>query len=585
MPGDAPPDEHHEHDAGQHAPHPVRVAARGVLAGLATELLLTAALVGLWRALHGEWGPPAIFLFALGAGLAGGLGWGVAETVAGRLRWAWAGVLAGVLAGAPIAALAPLAGDYVLRLRATGSSLEALEGTLDLLDGEAAGPLATILVCALCLHVPLLVVRRRGPDLVLEALAMSLGLVAWVVSAAALRDGALSRVDDPWSAHASIYAVVLLPRAVVLPLLLRAADRACAYVGGRARGADAEPRAPVATSARRRPPTPVERHRARWHDDRAQEHAQAARLTEAAAERARAQALWPTVERALALADAHARALAVEPAIAALEQAAALAGRRPPAFDPTDACWEPLRGHARFEALTVAPSGAAPRALGPTARMGLVAYVVTLTLLAAAPAALWPDEPAEVTRGRVRALLGGGPGAWREVGEALEIGAVGGFAGSEWTPGRFVTLGATKPEPAPERVLEVYLRAGEGGDAEGMLRASDALACYPERRAEAADWCRRAAEAGHPRGMWRWGTMLRGGWFGLMPDDAAGRAWWVRAAEAGHPEAQVDLARWHARRGDLTQADAWYARAAASGHETAEEEREALNEGPAAAGE
>lgn len=570
MPGDAPP-ELTPAPVRAPGPHPVRIVLRGALAGLATESLLALALLILGRALHaGGSSAQGLLLFAAGAGLVAGLAWGVAEAVSSRVRRSWLALLAGVAAGAPLVAAAPIAGEYLLRLRAAGSSLAALDGTLaEVLDRAFVAALLPVVACAACVHAPLLAVRRRGHDLALEAVAASLGAVAWGVTAALLHDGAA-----PWSLNASLYAVALLARAPVFPLALRVADRGCALASERARGVERE--AAPASSPRRRAPTPADRHLARWHEDRAREHADAGRAHEAAAAWARAHALAPTVERALALARAHARAEAVLPAVAALEEAAALAGGRPAGFDPAEPAWEPLRGHASFEALAAAPGRSARPRRGPARRLALSAYATTLALLALAPAARWPDEPAEVTRLRVRAWLGGGAAAWREVGDALAAGPQAPDGPATWTTGQLLALGAVLPEVGHERVLKAYLRAAEAGDAEAMLRASDALACYPARRREAAAWCRRAAEARHPRAMWRWGAMLSGAWLGLARDEAGARAWWLRAAEAGVVEAQVQLARSHAREGDLAAADRWFARAAAQGHATAEEERASL---------
>lgn len=556
-------------------PHDARVLARGVLAGAATEVLLGAALLLLWRALYGRVPPAAaaLLLFSLGAGLTAGLAWGIAEVAARRVARPWLGATLGLLVGAALAAGAPLAGDYVLQLQKTGSSMKALDALLASLR-PAPSPWL-FLSGAVCLYGPLLAVRRLGEGFTREALAMSLGLLAWGL---ALEAAAFAGADvSVGPLNLSLLLVLLLGRALVVPLALRGADRLCVALGRRARGEVAGPRRQAPTVAARTPGA-IERTRARSHDERASAHQAEGLFAEAATARAAAFDLWPTPERAVWLARAHASALAVEPALAALEDAAALAGARATSFDPAEPSWEPLRGHARFEALASSRQAASRRAPGPGARLLLTIYVTTLALASAAPVVLAPTESAELTRLRLRAWLTGDGAAWWSLGQQLAAGAPVSRPRPSlgWTPGLLVRLKTTFPSPAPELALGAFLRSAEAGHAPGMVRVAEALSCYPDRQVQAAGWCRRAAERGDPEGMWRWSRMVRGGWFGMASDQVSGGEWLQRAADAGCAEAQVDLGRVLARRGEREAARAWFERASAAGHGTAEDELEAL---------
>lgn len=545
----------------------MRVLARGVLAGAATEVALSGALLLLWRAFYGHWlqVTAPLLVFSLGAGLAAGLAWGAAEAAARRVARPWLGAALGLLVGAVLATVAPLAGDYFLHLVDTASSLKALLRLLDSLDPVPSPWL--FLSGAVCLYGPALVVRRLGGSFTHEALVMSLGLLAWGLALGVA--AALGARVGFGPLNLSLLLVLLLGRALVFPLGLRAADRLCLAFARRARGDEVEPRRRGPTVAPRTP-SAAERAKARWHDDRAS----ALQGAEAATERALAFALWPTPERALSLARAHAVRFATEPALAALEDAAALAGARATTFDPDDPAWEALHGHVRFEALASSQL-VHRRAFGPGARLLLGAYATTVALAAAAPAIFARSESAELTRLRVAAWATGDGAAWLSLGEDLAAGSPTlrrGFGALEWTPGLLVRCRADFPAPDPDLALGAFLRAAEAGHPTGMVRAAAGLACYPDRQVEAARWCRRSAEAGDPEGMWRWARMVRGGWFGMATDPVSGREWLERAASAGCAEAQVDLARLLARGGERQSARTWFERAIEAGHGTADDE-------------
>ncbi|MCO5168849.1 MAG: hypothetical protein M9894_21125 [Planctomycetes bacterium] len=507
-------------------PHDVLLLGRGVLAGAMTEALLGLGLLGLGRALDGDWAHvPGVLLAALAAGLAGGFAWGAAEAAARRARRTV--LLVGLAVGAPLALTVPLASEYTLHLRAASDSLTALEALRTHLPSGPA--LVWVVSAALCLHLPLLTARRRGPDIAREALAMSVGLVVWL--------GAVVLAGGGGGLNASLLLAALVPRVVVFPLALRAADALCTRAARLAHGEPARARVPA-----RRAPTPLERHRARWHEERGRALLARGEASGAVSDLARSHALWPDAERALLLAEAHARAGAVAPAVDALVEAADLAGGRPRGWDPADPVWSPVRGHAAVEALAARPASGARRAgRSPAARLALVAWALTLTTASAAPSLVAPDEPASATRLRLLAWLTGDAARWRALAEALEEAPEGAPTG--WLPLDLASVGPRR-EPGPERVLRAYLRAAEAGDAGSMLRAADRLACYPGRAPDAVRWLRRAAEAGEPTAMWRLGTILRDGSHGAARDVEEGRRWWARAAAAGVAEARAELTRW-----------------------------------------
>ena len=249
-------------------PHVVRVLARGVLAGAATEVLLTGALQLIRCAGHED--PLSVtamlLLFSLGAGLAAGLAWGLAETAAWRLARPWLGISLGLVVGAVFALGAPLAGDYVLFLHATGDSMKALDALFESLSPVPSPWL--ILSGAVCLYGPLLAVRRLGAGFTREALAMSLGVLVWGV---AVEAAAIAGADVGLGPlNLSLLLVLLLGRALALPLCLRVADLLCVALGRRARGEVAARRA--TSTAAPRTPGGAERASARRHDERAFAH-------------------------------------------------------------------------------------------------------------------------------------------------------------------------------------------------------------------------------------------------------------------------------------------------------------------------
>ncbi|MBX3469898.1 MAG: hypothetical protein KF878_23735 [Planctomycetes bacterium] len=297
-------------------PHDVHLLGRGLAAGVATEILLGLGLVALARALQGAWtDPTGAVLSALAAGLAGGLAWGVTEVAARRARRA--PLLVGLVVGAPLALTVPLASAYALHLRAEGHSLAALQGLWD--DLPAARDALWLVSAALCLHLPLLAVRRRGPRGVgREVWAMSLGLLVWL-GAAAVAGAAGGRL------HLSLLLLPVVARPFAFPLALRAGDALCALVARLARGDAPDARAGAAAArahAARAPPRPLARG-ARARPPRGGSGRRRGRR------RRRAHGLWPEAERALLLAEARPAPARFAPAVEAL-LAAGRPRRRPP---------------------------------------------------------------------------------------------------------------------------------------------------------------------------------------------------------------------------------------------------------------
>lgn len=88
------------------------------------------------------------------------------------------------------------------------------------------------------------------------------------------------------------------------------------------------------------------------------------------------------------------------------------------------------------------------------------------------------------------------------------------------------------------QLFEVCARDGWTGAMTWMAQLDDnGLGAPEEDPARAADWDRRAAEAGDPVGMFNYGLDLMRG-RGVPADDSAGRALVDRAARAGLPVAQ-----------------------------------------------
>ena len=91
---------------------------------------------------------------------------------------------------------------------------------------------------------------------------------------------------------------------------------------------------------------------------------------------------------------------------------------------------------------------------------------------------------------------------------------------------------------APARaVFEACAKAGHTGAMTWMSQLDDNGLGGPANPEAAADWDRRAAEAGDPIGKFNYGLDLMRG-HGVVRDEAAGRAWVDQAAEAGLPAAR-----------------------------------------------
>ena len=88
------------------------------------------------------------------------------------------------------------------------------------------------------------------------------------------------------------------------------------------------------------------------------------------------------------------------------------------------------------------------------------------------------------------------------------------------------------------------LKAAEEGDAEAMLKVGDAYyhgsKDFPMERGYASLWFERAADAGHPEGMFRFAEILRWG-EGRLQNVREAETWYRRAAELGHKKARIWL--------------------------------------------
>ena len=88
------------------------------------------------------------------------------------------------------------------------------------------------------------------------------------------------------------------------------------------------------------------------------------------------------------------------------------------------------------------------------------------------------------------------------------------------------------------------LKAAEEGDAEAMVKVGDAYyhgtKDFPLERGYASLWFERAAEAGHPEGMFRFAEILRWG-EGRLQNVREAETWYRRAAELGHKRARTWL--------------------------------------------
>lgn len=88
------------------------------------------------------------------------------------------------------------------------------------------------------------------------------------------------------------------------------------------------------------------------------------------------------------------------------------------------------------------------------------------------------------------------------------------------------------------------LKAAEEGDSDAMVKVGDAYyhgsKDFPMERGYASLWFERAAEAGHPEGMFRFAEILRWG-EGRLQNVREAETWYRRAAELGHKKARAWL--------------------------------------------
>ena len=88
------------------------------------------------------------------------------------------------------------------------------------------------------------------------------------------------------------------------------------------------------------------------------------------------------------------------------------------------------------------------------------------------------------------------------------------------------------------------LKAAEEGDPEAMVKVGDAYyhgsKDFPMERGYASLWFERAAEQGHPEGMFRFAEILRWG-EGRLQNVKEAETWYRRAAELGHKKARTWL--------------------------------------------
>ncbi|MCO5169676.1 MAG: hypothetical protein M9894_25340 [Planctomycetes bacterium] len=199
------------HPAGR----PALLLARGLLALTATEIAVTALVVGSAAWLAGAW--PAVappLAWALGAGAAAGVTWAAAEGLARRGR---VGLALGLLTLALAAPAVARAGDYAALRLESATSLEALRALLAL---GAPHPVEALLAAsaALCLGGPALALRAGGARLAAQVAAALAGTAAWLAGAA----HAPAVLD---ATHVTPYLLLVVPRATLLPLLLALADR------------------------------------------------------------------------------------------------------------------------------------------------------------------------------------------------------------------------------------------------------------------------------------------------------------------------------------------------------------------------
>ncbi len=128
-----------------------------------------------------------------------------------------------------------------------------------------------------------------------------------------------------------------------------------------------------------------------------------------------------------------------------------------------------------------------------------------------------------------------------------------------------------KKEPADAGVAGLLARASQG-DVQAMTELGLALAegrGVQADAAQAADWMRKAAEAGHPEAQYRLGLMYENGLGVAQGEPWEMLRWLNEAASKGHAGAQTALGRLYLSGGAVEPDDAeaarWFERAAMTG--------------------
>lgn len=137
-----------------------------------------------------------------------------------------------------------------------------------------------------------------------------------------------------------------------------------------------------------------------------------------------------------------------------------------------------------------------------------------------------------------------------------------------------------KSEPGSAQI-DPLLKAAREGEAEAQYRLGRSL-LYDTTRgkkgaAEAVEWLRKAADAGHTGAMVQLGRLYRTG-LGVLQNFDLTVEWMHKAADRGDPEGMMEVGRLY-RSGtgvkqDLIMAYAWFNRAAAALHTEAVNERD-----------
>jgi len=134
--------------------------------------------------------------------------------------------------------------------------------------------------------------------------------------------------------------------------------------------------------------------------------------------------------------------------------------------------------------------------------------------------------------------------------------------------------------PTPAQMVSGWRAAAEKGDVDAQFAlcqkltgTDDSGVSYPLDPAQAAVWCRKAAEQGH-----KWAARNLGGMYerglGVAKSDAQAVVWYRQAAELGDMSAQYQLGEMYEKgQGvikDDTQAMVWYRKAAEQKHQGAQ---------------